>query len=82
MLVLHWNSFDKTSFSHPQLIKQLSATPKIPAQGAADVAQEVLDPQAALRANKEVFFFRLVCFHASHPLFQGSVLIHRNRNAR
>jgi CDK inhibitor PHO81 len=42
-----------------KLIKQLSATPKIPAQGAADVAQEVLDPQAALRANKEVFFFRL-----------------------
>lgn len=53
---------------HLQLIKQLSATPKIPAQGAADVAQEVLDPQAALRANKEVFFFRLVCFHATCSL--------------
>ncbi|KAL1965152.1 hypothetical protein VTN77DRAFT_6065 [Rasamsonia byssochlamydoides] len=43
----------------PRLIKQLSATPTIPAQGATDVAQDTLDPQAALRANKEVFFFRL-----------------------
>lgn len=42
-----------------KLIKQLSATPTIPAQGAADV-QEVVDPKTALRANKEVFFFRLV----------------------
>jgi CDK inhibitor PHO81 len=42
-----------------KLIKQLSATPTILAQGASDVP-EVVDPQAALRANKEVFFFRLV----------------------
>ncbi|RMZ84144.1 hypothetical protein DV738_g530, partial [Chaetothyriales sp. CBS 135597] len=38
-----------------KLIKQLSATPTIVAQGQA--AQD--DPQATLRANKEVFFFRL-----------------------
>lgn len=45
-----------------QLIKQLSATPNIPAQRTAEeIAQDgALDPQAALRANKEVFFFRLV----------------------
>jgi hypothetical protein len=45
-----------------QLIKQLSATPTIPAQRTAEeIAQDgTLDPQAALRANKEVFFFRLV----------------------
>ncbi|KAL1983564.1 hypothetical protein VTN96DRAFT_10224 [Rasamsonia emersonii] len=42
-----------------KLIKQLSATPTIPAQGATNVTQDPLDPQAALRANKEVFFFRL-----------------------
>ncbi|EER26041.1 ankyrin repeat protein nuc-2, putative [Coccidioides posadasii C735 delta SOWgp] len=43
-----------------KLIKQLSATPTIPAQGAsASPASDTLDPQAALRANKEVFFFRL-----------------------
>lgn len=48
-----------------QLIKQLSATPTIPAQRAADVAEDVPDPQSALRANKEVFFFRLV-----RPIFQ------------
>ncbi|KAI2794315.1 Ankyrin repeat protein nuc-2 [Penicillium oxalicum] len=43
------------------LIKQLSATPTIPAQRTAEeIAQDgTLDPQAALRANKEVFFFRL-----------------------
>ena len=41
-----------------QLIKQLSATPTISALKAAQV--ESIDPQAALRANKEVFFFRLV----------------------
>lgn len=47
-----------------KLIKQLSATPKLPAQ--ATVAGEgAPDAQAALRANKEVFFFRLVwiCNH-------------------
>ena len=42
-----------------RLIKQLSATPTIPAQGASGV-QEIVDPKVALRANKEVFFFRLV----------------------
>ncbi|OAX78643.1 hypothetical protein ACJ72_07047, partial [Emergomyces africanus] len=43
-----------------KLIKQLSATPTIPAQSSsADAALELLDPQAALRANKDVFFFRL-----------------------
>lgn len=43
-----------------QLIKQLSATPTIPAQGATqEQSSDVLDAQAALRANKEVFFFRL-----------------------
>jgi hypothetical protein len=44
-----------------QLIKQLSATPTIPAQSTENVAQNVPDSQAALRANKEVFFFKLVC---------------------
>ncbi|PYH97759.1 hypothetical protein BO71DRAFT_282073, partial [Aspergillus ellipticus CBS 707.79] len=43
-----------------KLIKQLSATPTIPAQSTTDVAQNVPEAQAALRANKEVFFFRLV----------------------
>ncbi|OAL36948.1 hypothetical protein AYO20_03717 [Fonsecaea nubica] len=38
-----------------RLIKQLSATPTISAQGGPTT----LDAQAALRANKEVFFFRL-----------------------
>ncbi|PYI10381.1 ankyrin repeat protein nuc-2 [Aspergillus sclerotiicarbonarius CBS 121057] len=42
-----------------KLIKQLSATPTIPAQSTAGVAQNVPEAQAALRANKEVFFFRL-----------------------
>ncbi|EEH37064.2 ankyrin repeat protein nuc-2 [Paracoccidioides lutzii Pb01] len=43
-----------------KLIKQLSATPTIPAQSSPmDPAPELLDPQAALRANKDVFFFRL-----------------------
>jgi CDK inhibitor PHO81 len=41
-----------------KLIKQLSATPTIPAQGPSDAL--VVDPKVALRANKEVFFFRLV----------------------
>ena len=43
-----------------QLIKQLSATPTIPAQSASGPPPGSLDSQAALRANKEVFFFRLV----------------------
>ncbi|KIX04688.1 uncharacterized protein Z518_05558 [Rhinocladiella mackenziei CBS 650.93] len=38
-----------------KLIKQLSATPTITAQGGSTT----VDAQAALRANKEVFFFRL-----------------------
>ncbi|KKZ66799.1 CDK inhibitor PHO81 [[Emmonsia] crescens] len=43
-----------------QLIKQLSATPTIPAQSSSvDAFPELLDSQAALRANKDVFFFRL-----------------------
>ncbi|RAH41483.1 putative cyclin dependent kinase inhibitor Pho81 [Aspergillus brunneoviolaceus CBS 621.78] len=42
-----------------KLIKQLSATPTIPAQSVAGAAQDVPEAQAALRANKEVFFFRL-----------------------
>ncbi|KAB8076303.1 ankyrin repeat protein nuc-2 [Aspergillus leporis] len=42
-----------------KLIKQLSATPTIPAQSSAGIAQDVPEAQAALRANKEVFFFRL-----------------------
>ncbi|BDD61908.1 hypothetical protein MAP00_006927 [Monascus purpureus] len=42
-----------------KLIKQLSATPTIPAQSTVEVAHDELDPQTALRANKEVFFFRL-----------------------
>src|SRR5271154_991064 len=40
-----------------ELIKQLSATPTITAQGASPTS---LDAKDALRANKEVFFFRLV----------------------
>ena len=51
-----------------RLIKQLSATPTIPAQpGASEV--EVADPKAALRANKEVFFFRLVSVMTSSYAF-------------
>ncbi|KAL1953488.1 hypothetical protein VTO42DRAFT_2767 [Malbranchea cinnamomea] len=43
-----------------KLIKQLSVTPTIPAQGvSATQPRDPLDPQSALRANKEVFFFRL-----------------------
>ncbi|KAJ5373555.1 Glycerophosphoryl diester phosphodiesterase, partial [Penicillium concentricum] len=43
-----------------KLIKQLSATPTIPAQRTAEeIARANADPQGALRANKEVFFFRL-----------------------
>ncbi|KAJ6094689.1 hypothetical protein N7467_002202 [Penicillium canescens] len=42
-----------------KLIKQLSATPTIPAQRTAEEIAREDDPQFALRANKEVFFFRL-----------------------
>ncbi|XHG00506.1 hypothetical protein AWENTII_003952 [Aspergillus wentii] len=42
-----------------KLIKQLSATPTIPAQTTADTSQNAADTQSALRANKEVFFFKL-----------------------
>ncbi|KAL4911727.1 hypothetical protein BDW62DRAFT_47648 [Aspergillus aurantiobrunneus] len=42
-----------------KLIKQLSATPTIPAQSSVTVPQNASEAQAALRANKEVFFFRL-----------------------
>ncbi|KKY20924.1 putative ankyrin repeat protein nuc-2 [Phaeomoniella chlamydospora] len=41
-----------------KLIKQLSATPVLPAQNVTQHIEPV-DPKAALRANKEVFFFRL-----------------------
>ncbi len=52
-----------------QLIKQLSATPTIAAQNAQAEVQGSLDPKIALRANKEVFFFRLVgARHASHEV--------------
>lgn len=67
-----------------QLIKQLSATPTIPAQRTAEeIAQDgTLDPQASLRANKEVFFFRLVSPGAS--LFRGyfGADVGRNRSGR
>ena len=43
-----------------QLIKQLSATPTLLPQNASAVSSEVLDPQAALQANRATFFFRLV----------------------
>ncbi|KAL4993451.1 hypothetical protein BDV10DRAFT_26181 [Aspergillus recurvatus] len=42
-----------------KLIKQLSATPTIPAQSSVPIHQNASEAQAALRANKEVFFFRL-----------------------
>ncbi|KAL4783233.1 SPX domain-containing protein [Aspergillus varians] len=42
-----------------KLIKQLSATPTIPAQSSVAIPQNASEAQAALRANKEVFFFRL-----------------------
>ncbi|KAL9108774.1 MAG: hypothetical protein Q9227_006431, partial [Pyrenula ochraceoflavens] len=42
-----------------KLIKQLSATPTIPAQNAHQERTQSTDAEAALRANKEVFFFRL-----------------------
>ncbi|KAJ5542018.1 Glycerophosphoryl diester phosphodiesterase [Penicillium sp. DV-2018c] len=49
-----------SSREHLRLIKQLSATPTIPAQRTAEeIARANADPQTALRANKEVFFFRL-----------------------
>jgi CDK inhibitor PHO81 len=51
-----------------KLIKQLSATPTIAAQGASEVP-EAVDPKAALRANKEVFFFRLVRVAISSYVF-------------
>jgi CDK inhibitor PHO81 len=44
-----------------QLIKHLSATPTLAAQNAFASPQGTVDPKIALRANKEVFFFRLVC---------------------
>jgi hypothetical protein len=55
--------FTFSDFHHRQLIKQLSATPQISALGTpSQVIPDLGDPQAALRANKEVFFFRLVRF--------------------
>ena len=51
-----------------RLIKQLSATPVIPAQGPSD-ARGIVDPKEALRANKEVFFFRLVRMITSSHTF-------------
>ncbi|KAL4813043.1 hypothetical protein BDW67DRAFT_116993 [Aspergillus spinulosporus] len=42
-----------------KLIKQLSATPTILAQSSVPITQNASEAQAALRANKEVFFFRL-----------------------
>jgi len=42
-----------------KLIKALSTTPVLPAQNEAASA-EPPDPQAALKANKATFFFRLV----------------------
>jgi hypothetical protein len=44
-----------------QLIKRLSATPVLPAQGEASHGAEAQDPQASLQANKATFFFRMVC---------------------
>jgi hypothetical protein len=44
------------AYDYCQLIKKLSATPTISPQGGSATS----DVQAALRANKEVFFFRLV----------------------
>lgn len=43
---------------HEQLIKKLSATPVITAQGTDDGEQST-DPQTSLQANKATFFFRL-----------------------
>jgi CDK inhibitor PHO81 len=51
-----------------KLIKQLSATPTIAAQGASE-GPGVVDPKDALRANKEVFFFRLVRVATSSYMF-------------
>ncbi|KAF2117561.1 SPX domain-containing protein [Lophiotrema nucula] len=42
-----------------KLIKKLSTTPVIPAQGEAGHGLEVLDPQSSLQANKATFFFRV-----------------------
>ncbi|KAF2266700.1 hypothetical protein CC78DRAFT_458686 [Lojkania enalia] len=42
-----------------KLIKKLSATPVIPAQGEPGHGVETLDPQASLQANKATFFFRV-----------------------
>ncbi len=48
------------SLMHRQLIKQLSATPTLPAQNASHPPLDVLDPRVSLQANKATFFFRLV----------------------
>ena len=43
-----------------QLIKQLSATPTIPAQTSSNPISDTIDPRTLLQANKATFFFRLV----------------------
>lgn len=50
-----------TSLTQSQLIKHLSSTPTLAAQNAFAGPQGSVDPEISLRANKEVFFFRLVC---------------------
>ncbi|KAF2872475.1 hypothetical protein BDV95DRAFT_491620 [Massariosphaeria phaeospora] len=42
-----------------KLIKRLSATPIIPAQGGSPHGSEPVDPQTSLQANKATFFFRV-----------------------
>lgn len=44
-----------------QLIKKLSATPLLQAQGDPLQPTAPVDQQAALQANKATFFFQLVC---------------------
>lgn len=58
----------------------MSATPTIPAQSVAGAAQDVPEAQAALRANKEVFFFRLVGIRAG--IGRGDILIDRTIQER
>ena len=51
---LNWHH----SLIREQLIKKLSATPVITAQGTGD-GEQATDPQTSLQANKATFFFRL-----------------------
>ena len=58
-----WDKVLERRADRLQLIKQLSATPTLPAQNASSGSGELPDPQVSLQANKATFFFRLVSGH-------------------